>query len=329
MLAGASLEIMEAVMQKGLDYLDDLAKPLSTKSSEDSDAEQWLQQIERLRRQAGRTRTVIGVVGNTGSGKSSMINALLDEERLVPTNAMRACTAVVTELSYNYSSAKAYHAEVEFITLEDWGKELKIIFNDLLDGDGQVIRDAGDEESDTGVAYAKIKAVYPHITKDEIANSSIEQLLRKVSHILGKTREISEDDSLMFYKKLQHYVDSKEKQTKGKQKKDPLTGRVPPKEMEYWPFIKVVRIHTRAAALATGAVIVDLPGVHDANAARAAVAEGYMKQCTGLWIVAPIIRAVDDKAAKNLLGESFKRQLKMDGGYSSVTFICSKTEISV
>ena len=64
----------------------------------------------------------------------------------------------------------------------------------------------------------------------------------------------------------------------------------------------------------------------DANAARAAVAEGYMKQCTGLWIVAPINRAVDDKAAKSLLGESFKRQLKMDGGFNSVTFICSKTD---
>ena len=51
-----------------------------------------------------------------------------------------------------------------------------------------------------------------------------------------------------------------------------------------------------------------------------------MKQCTGLWIVAPINRAVDDKAAKSLLGESFKRQLKMDGGFNSVTFICSKTD---
>ena len=102
------------------------------------------------------------------------------------------------------------------------------------------------------------------------------------------------------------------------------------------------RIYVKSPALATGAVIVDLPGVHDSNAARAAVAEGYMKQCTGLWIVAPINRAVDDKAAKSLLGESFKRQLKMDGGFSryvfrhgcrqfllirdSVTFICSKTD---
>jgi hypothetical protein len=51
-----------------------------------------------------------------------------------------------------------------------------------------------------------------------------------------------------------------------------------------------------------------------------------MKACNGLWIVAPITRAVDDKAAKSLLGDSFKRQLKFDGIYSAVTFICSKTD---
>lgn len=70
----------------------------------------------------------------------------------------------------------------------------------------------------------------------------------------------------------------------------------------------------------------DLPGIQDSNAARATVAEGYIKQCTGLWIVAPITRAVDDKAAKTLLGNSFKRQLKYDGNFSAVTFICSKTD---
>lgn len=66
--------------------------------------------------------------------------------------------------------------------------------------------------------------------------------------------------------------------------------------------------------------------MHDSNAARAKVAENYLKSTTGLWIVAPINRAVDDKAAKTLLGESFKKQLQMDGGFSSVTFICSKTD---
>lgn len=51
-----------------------------------------------------------------------------------------------------------------------------------------------------------------------------------------------------------------------------------------------------------------------------------MKSCTGLWIVAPITRAVDDKTAKSLLGDTFKRQLKYDGTYSTVSFICSKTD---
>jgi DNA repair exonuclease SbcCD ATPase subunit len=115
-------------------------------------------------------------------------------------------------------------------------------------------------------------------------------------------------------------LDRKEKTTGKKDQKTPLPST------EFWPLIKVVKIYTRAPALSTGAVIVDLPGVHDSNAARAAVADHYMKQCTGLWIVAPITRAVDDKAAKKLLGDSFKRQLKYDGNYSSVTFICSKTD---
>lgn len=51
-----------------------------------------------------------------------------------------------------------------------------------------------------------------------------------------------------------------------------------------------------------------------------------MKQCSGLWIVAPITRAVNDKAAKKLLGDQFRRQMKYDGMFSNVTFICSKTD---
>ena len=96
--------------------------------------------------------------------------------------------------------------------------------------------------------------------------------------------------------------------------------------MEFWPLIRVVRSQVKSPALATRAVIVDLPGVHGTNTARAAIEEDYMKRCTRLWIVAPINRAVDNKTAKSLLGESFKRQLKMAGGLNSVTFIRSKTD---
>ncbi|KAL9025304.1 MAG: hypothetical protein Q9196_005847, partial [Gyalolechia fulgens] len=321
LLKDATPEILEASVEASVKLLDKLKTPLSEKMANSPDAVHWIQQIDQLKKQAVKTKTVIGVVGNTGAGKSSVINAMLDEERLVPTNCMRACTAVVTEISYNFEE-QPYCAEIEFITSQDWEKELNVLFQDLLDGDGQVSRDCANEDTDAGVAYAKIKAVYPQKTKNDIAKSDIQSLLKEVSHILGSSRNIKEQDSLIFYKKLQGYVDSKEKAT-GKEDKD---GKKEKKEREFWPLIRVVRLYVKSFALETGAVIVDLPGVHDANAARAAVAEGYMKQCTGLWIVAPINRAVDDKAAKSLLGESFKRQLKMDGGFSAVTFICSKTD---
>ena len=55
-----------------------------------------------------------------------------------------------------------------------------------------------------------------------------------------------------------------------------------------------------------------------------------MANCSAVWIVAPINRAVDDKAASKLLGNSFKLKLRMDGSYSNVTFVCTKTdEISI
>lgn len=81
----------------------------------------WTEAINKLIPQAQRKRTIVGVVGNTGAGKSSVINALLDEERLVPTSCMRACTAVVTEMSYNTSKDpnKKYHAEIEFVSRDD------------------------------------------------------------------------------------------------------------------------------------------------------------------------------------------------------------------
>ncbi|KAK4109597.1 hypothetical protein N656DRAFT_839036 [Canariomyces notabilis] len=290
-------ERLEDAVAAGMRFLQDLKEPLEGS-------------LAKL------SRTIVGVVGNTGAGKSSVISAVLDDERLLPTNCMRACTASPTEISYNYSDNpdELYRAEVEFITADDWAKELQALYSDLLDGNGEVSRECTNQDSECGVAYAKIKAVYPKMTKEMIAEATPQSLANTVAvrRVLGTVKKLQATTAASLYRQLQTYGDSKEKDTE--------------KTMEYWPLIKVVRIYTKAAALATGACLVDLPGVQDSNAARAAVAANYMKACTGLWIVAPITRAVDDKTAKSLLGDSFRRQLKYDGAYSAVTFICSKTD---
>lgn len=275
-LAGATPEILEGEVQSSISLLDQLEAHLSNLPAQCAEAQQWLQQIDALKNKNINEPTIIGVVGNTGAGKSSVINAMLDEERLVPTNCMRACTAVVTEMSWNSSEDEnaKYRAEIEFIQAEDWEKELQVLFAEMLDGNGNISRDVYTEDSEAGVAYAKIRAVYPQKSKEELANSNIANLMREpaVRNVLGTTKSVKQARSDTFYRILQTYVDSKEKATDDKKQK---------KEMEYWPLIKVVKIFTKADALSTGAVIVDLPGVHDSNAARSAVAQNYMKTCTG------------------------------------------------
>lgn len=86
LMATATPEVLEAEVEKGLQLLHRLAACLSQQMQSSQDAQQWMTQINSLLQQDIKQPTVIGVVGNTGAGKSSVINAMLDEERLVPTN---------------------------------------------------------------------------------------------------------------------------------------------------------------------------------------------------------------------------------------------------
>lgn len=183
---------------------------------------------------------------------------------------MRACTASATEISYNHSDdpAKLYRAEIEFISQEDWTQELGTLLSDIL-VDGQLSGDCKNPDTIAGVSYSKIKAVYPKKSKETIIKSVPAAMAQEtqVYHVLGTVKHLAETTASALYEGTQKYVDSKER-VAGKRR-----------DMEYWPLIKSIRIYCKAAALSTGAVIVDLPGVQDSNAARAAVSENYIKLC--------------------------------------------------
>jgi len=49
--------------------------------------------------------------------QSTLLNALIGERNALPTNGMRACTAVLAELSYD-EDQEGYYGEVEFLTPE-------------------------------------------------------------------------------------------------------------------------------------------------------------------------------------------------------------------
>ena len=120
---------------------------------------------------------------------------------------------------------------------------------------------------------------------------------------LGTTVKIVAKDSKQFAAEVGKYVDSKDpkrdrkkkdkaqkKAEKERAEKAPMTlaeilasgGHAKPKKDSaegpaFWPLIRLVNVRCKAKALETGAILVDLPGVADANAARNNIAKDYMK----------------------------------------------------
>ena len=50
-------------------------------------------------------------------------------------------------------------------------------------------------------------------------------------------------------------------------------------QAQTWPLIRCVSLQGPWGVLSSGGVLVDLPGVRDANAARARVSERYLQNC--------------------------------------------------
>ncbi|KAE9410407.1 hypothetical protein BT96DRAFT_931168 [Gymnopus androsaceus JB14] len=319
----------EAALKEGLEMVKSV-KAYMAKMNLGSKLRQevWNRELANLEAQT-TPKTLIAVCGATGAGKSSIHN-------IVPTSGMRACTAVVTEIAYH--SKSTIDADVSFLSETEWKQEL--------------IRMAVSSEplifkSDAGVAWQKVHAVYPNLSQEKLVRMSPDQIIAhepRVAQVLGSTKRISARNSRVFSEEIAKYIDSKDqsrgKKDKKKKKKDEkslmdkvrdIAGASKKKDHNapaFWPLIRQVNVRCHAECLSSGCVLVDLPGVADANAARNNIAKNYMKKASCIWILAPITRAVDDKTARDLLGDAFKMQLKMDGNYDdhAITFIASKTD---
>ncbi|KAJ8062131.1 hypothetical protein OCU04_008691 [Sclerotinia nivalis] len=233
---------------------------------------------------------------------------------------MRASTSVVTEISWNDSDdpEKAFRAEIEFISGTEWKMEMDILLDDLKNATkGEDVSAKSGSEAST--AFAKISAVWPGVTLAKLKGMTSDELFQQidgVSNHLDCILDIFDSKAKPFSQKINSYIDSNNKQACAK-------------GISYWPLVRCVRIYTKAEILRHGLVLVDLPGLGDSNTGRTQVAEKYAKNLNYVWIVADIVRAIDDQIAKDLMGKSFRRQLLMDGKYDDkyVTFIMTKTDI--
>ena len=305
---------------------------------------------------------IIGVLGGTGADKSSLINAILNEDSILPMSNHQACTAAVVELRFNrellqpQDSVKndlpLYKGVVEFISQEEWNKELDLLLRLCCDDTEKVSkltlrRKPHDEESKA--AWSKIDTVYGAGTVQKHDGCDRAEVFKSLSkdQRVNKLLCTTESDESNFHRLeissgVISKVDAMNLLTTSNRKLAKLKRQCANsfrkqieeyvyrggdrKEAQSWPLVRKVVLHGPWHVLSKGACLVDLPGKGDDNAARAKVADAYLQNCSKIWIVAPIKRVVNDKMAKDLLGDSFKKQLLLDGNYSNVSFVCTHTD---
>ena len=142
--------------------------------------------MSKLEKESSLPQTVIAVLGDTGSGKSSLINAVLEHGDILPTSGIRACTSVIVRVSNNASS-DSYEADVQFLAKEEWMGELKVLLKLLTLPSGK-LRTHVRCNSDLAVALNKVRAVYGHLSAD-VTLETLQQ--RTDVTMLGQTKHIS------------------------------------------------------------------------------------------------------------------------------------------
>ncbi|XP_036004526.1 nuclear GTPase SLIP-GC [Fundulus heteroclitus] len=255
-------------------------------------------------------RELVGVFGETGAGKTSLINAVIEERTLLPSGDIAACTSVMIKVEANMSNTN-YEAHIEFITKEEWKDELWSI--NQYHGDTAEQTDDDDYQD----VAEKMSAFYG----EEWENKSYEQLMdnknfKEIPEFLQSTTKILACETAMeLSAKIIKYT-----------RTDSNHGACNGIKRWYWPLVKCVTVRVPHNSFLQHVTLVDLPGNGDRNKSRDAMWKRIVGQCSTVWIVTEIKRAATDKESWEIL-KSVSSLIGNGGECSSIHFICTKSDI--
>ncbi|OAQ67731.2 dynamin family domain-containing protein [Pochonia chlamydosporia 170] len=262
---------------------------------------------------------IVGFVGDSGVGKSSLLNSLLDYKDLARANSSGvACTCVITE--YHYHDATTFEIRIDAFSGEELETQIKDLVHkyrsyhrhrSTLEGpERQVCEEEADVAQDTLMTMFRTKLSNLDWIKNEPDVERVNnQLVGWATSYLGSQDLETQvlDSPKTCSARLQHLTS------------DMSSGNAP----ALWPFIRGVKVYLNSPILSRGIILVDLPGLRDLNAARRNNTERYLaeQKCHEVFAVCDISRATSDVGVKAVFELASKACL------SSVGIVCTRTDV--
>ncbi|KAL5349513.1 hypothetical protein ACLOAV_005808 [Pseudogymnoascus australis] len=297
-------------------------------SDEENNLRPILKLAEELHNYQSPVEFTIGVVGDAGVGKSSLINSLLNVQRLAKAGADgTSCTSAATEYrKKRISDPDAYNVEIECMNdgeIEGLLRQCVVDYRQhhLPDLDSPLVSSEAEAlENKAKIAWDTLTAAFgntPGCTEERFRDQAIstDYIQREVHAWKNGIRWPAGFNAPGV---LIHSAIPEDCVTRIDTF---LSGRI-------WPFVKVVRIYLDAEILNSGLVLVDLPGFHDVNSARVSIAETRLYQCDNIFVVTEIGRASTNQSVCGLLARQLGAKFNSLRRSQGVAIVCTKSEVA-
>ncbi|KAF3818438.1 hypothetical protein GH733_011855 [Mirounga leonina] len=255
----------------------------------------------------------IGLFGSTGAGKSSLINAIIQQAMFLPVSGESICTSCIVQVSSG--CCEQYEAKIHLLSDQEWKEELKNLTK-LLHRTEELDReeaDAWDRDDAVEEAIWKLQMFYGNGAE----RKNYEELLRAkpkgkipTSRIITLKAEEAGELSV----KLDPYIRTQRRDLDGESA-----------ETQIWPLIKHVEVTLpKSELIPEGVVLVDIPGTGDFNSKRDEMWKKTIDKCSVIWVISDIERVSGGRAHADLLNESIKACQR--GFCRDVALVVTKTD---
>uniref|UniRef100_A0A3P8NXR9 SCAN box domain-containing protein n=1 Tax=Astatotilapia calliptera TaxID=8154 RepID=A0A3P8NXR9_ASTCA len=253
-------------------------------------------------------RHLVGVFSRTGAGKSSLINAIINKEGLLPSGSVSACTSVMIKVEATNGSK--YEAHIEFITKKDWENEVQSLKLALEEDDDD--DDGGND--DCLDPDGKLSALYGEEWKEKSTHSLMDnKYFRDIPEFqMSKIKILKSDSAEGLSEEFVRYTRSESNETEEVKR-------------WYWPLVKCVTVKVPDNDFLDHVTLMDLPGNGDSNRSRDQMWKEFIASCSTVWIVTEMTRAASEREAWDIL-EGASSLLGNGRKCQQIHFICTKSD---